>query len=79
MTDRSIAVALYAVLSADSFVEAIAIATNHSGDSDSTASITGQIWGAMKELAASRSGASCRCAYLIVVAACVCPSSLPTT
>jgi ADP-ribosylglycohydrolase len=44
--EEALAIGLYAVLSAKSFVEAIAIATNHSGDSDSTASIAGQIWGA---------------------------------
>jgi ADP-ribosylglycohydrolase len=48
--EEALAIALYASLSASSFVEAIAIATNHSGDSDSTASIAGQIWGAMKGL-----------------------------
>jgi ADP-ribosylglycohydrolase len=48
--EEAFAIALYAVLSAGSFTEAIAIATNHSGDSDSTASIAGQIWGAMKGL-----------------------------
>jgi ADP-ribosylglycohydrolase/protein-tyrosine phosphatase len=48
--EEALAIGLYAVLSASSFVEVIAIATNHSGDSDSTASIAGQIWGAMKGL-----------------------------
>jgi ADP-ribosylglycohydrolase/protein-tyrosine phosphatase len=48
--EEALAIGLYAVLSASSFVEAIAIATNHSGDSDSTASIAGQLWGAMKGL-----------------------------
>jgi ADP-ribosylglycohydrolase len=44
--EEALAIGLYAVLSAKSFVEAITIAANHSGDSDSTASIAGQIWGA---------------------------------
>jgi ADP-ribosylglycohydrolase len=48
--EEALAIGLYAVLSAGSFAEAVAIATNHSGDSDSTASIAGQIWGAMKGL-----------------------------
>lgn len=45
--EEALAIGLYAALSAESFVEAIRIATNHSGDSDSTASIAGQLWGAM--------------------------------
>ena len=49
--EEALAIALYAVLSAESFVEAISIATNHSGDSDSTASIAGQLWGAANGLA----------------------------
>jgi ADP-ribosylglycohydrolase len=36
--------------SAHTFTEAIRIAANHSGDSDSTASIAGQLWGAMHGL-----------------------------
>jgi ADP-ribosyl-[dinitrogen reductase] hydrolase len=39
------------VLSAESFVEAISVAANHSGDSGSTASIAGQLWGAANGLA----------------------------
>jgi len=46
--EEALAVALYAVLTASSYVEAIRIASNHDGDSDSTASIAGQIWGAWK-------------------------------
>ena len=45
--EEALAIGIYAALSAKSFVEAIRIATNHSGDSDSTASIAGQLWGAM--------------------------------
>lgn len=48
--EEALAIALYAVLSAASFVEALSIAANHSGDSDSTASIAGQFWGAMNGL-----------------------------
>jgi ADP-ribosyl-[dinitrogen reductase] hydrolase len=48
--EEALAIGLYAALSAGSFVEAIRIATNHSGDSDSTASIAGQLWGAMNGL-----------------------------
>jgi ADP-ribosylglycohydrolase len=43
--EEALAIALYSVLSAETFVEAIQIAANHSGDSDSTASIAGQLWG----------------------------------
>ncbi len=49
--EEALAIALYAVLSAESYVEAISIAANHSGDSDSTASIAGQLWGAANGLA----------------------------
>jgi ADP-ribosyl-[dinitrogen reductase] hydrolase len=45
--EECLAIALYAALSAKSFVEAVLIGANHSGDSDSTASIAGQLWGAM--------------------------------
>jgi ADP-ribosylglycohydrolase len=48
--EEALAIALYAVLSGASFVEAVSIAANHSGDSDSTASIAGQLWGAMNGL-----------------------------
>jgi ADP-ribosylglycohydrolase/protein-tyrosine phosphatase len=44
--EEALAIAIYAVLKAKTFVEAIRIAANHDGDSDSTASIAGQIWGA---------------------------------
>lgn len=44
--EEALAIALYAVLSAHSFTEAVCRAANHDGDSDSTASIAGQIWGA---------------------------------
>jgi ADP-ribosyl-[dinitrogen reductase] hydrolase len=48
--EQALAIGLYSALSATSFVEAIRIAANHSGDSDSTASIAGQLWGAMHGL-----------------------------
>jgi ADP-ribosyl-[dinitrogen reductase] hydrolase len=44
--DEALAVALYAVLVGDSFQRTIQIAANHDGDSDSTASLAGQLWGA---------------------------------
>jgi ADP-ribosyl-[dinitrogen reductase] hydrolase len=46
VAEEALAIALYAVLSANSFVEAISIGANHSGDSDTTASIAGQLWAA---------------------------------
>jgi ADP-ribosyl-[dinitrogen reductase] hydrolase len=49
--EEALAIALYAVLSATSFVEAIQIAANHGGDSDSTASLGGQLWGVQHGLA----------------------------
>jgi ADP-ribosyl-[dinitrogen reductase] hydrolase len=48
--EEALAIGLYAALTAESFVEAVRIAANHSGDSDSTASIAGQLWGAMRGL-----------------------------
>lgn len=46
--EEALAVALYAVLTADCFEDAVRRAANHSGDSDSTAAIAGQLWGAWK-------------------------------
>ncbi len=46
--EEALAIALHAVLAGWSYVEAVRNATNHDGDSDSTASIAGQIWGAWK-------------------------------
>ena len=51
MGEQALAIALYSVLAARSFVEAITIAANHGGDSDSTASLAGQLWGAAHGLA----------------------------
>ncbi|EKT4530315.1 ADP-ribosylglycohydrolase family protein [Pseudomonas putida] len=44
--DEALAIAMYCFLSGRSFQDAIIRASNHDGDSDSTASITGQLWGA---------------------------------
>ena len=44
--EEALAIAVYAASVADSMSEAIQIATNHDGDSDSTASIAAQLWGA---------------------------------
>ena len=46
--EEALAIALYAVLTARSFEDAVRRAANHGGDSDSTAAIAGQIWGAWK-------------------------------
>jgi len=44
--EEALAIGVYAALRASSFEEALIIAANHDGDSDSTASIAGQIYGA---------------------------------
>jgi ADP-ribosylglycohydrolase/protein-tyrosine phosphatase len=44
--EEALAVGLYCALTAQSFAECIELAANHDGDSDSTASIAGQLWGA---------------------------------
>lgn len=44
--DEALAIGMYAFLSARSFRDVLIRATNHDGDSDSTASIAGQLWGA---------------------------------
>lgn len=46
--EEAVAIALYAVLTARDFKDAVRRAANHDGDSDSTASIAGQLWGAWK-------------------------------
>jgi ADP-ribosyl-[dinitrogen reductase] hydrolase len=46
--EEALAVGLYASLVGSSFAEVLSIAANHSGDSDSTASIAGQLYGAWK-------------------------------
>jgi ADP-ribosylglycohydrolase/protein-tyrosine phosphatase len=50
--DEALAVGLHAAATAGSFSEAIEVASNHDGDSDSTASIAGQLYGAKHGLAA---------------------------
>jgi ADP-ribosylglycohydrolase len=49
--DEALAVGLHAAAAASSFSEAVEAATNHDGDSDSTASIAGQLYGARHGLA----------------------------
>ena len=46
--EEAIAIGLYAALVGESFGDVLALAANHDGDSDSTASIAAQIWGAWK-------------------------------
>ena len=48
--DEALGIALYAVFVSSNFVDAMRIAANHDGDSDSTASIAGQVHGAWKGL-----------------------------
>jgi ADP-ribosylglycohydrolase len=45
--DEALAIGLYAALRADSFEEALHLAANHDGDSDTTAALAGQIWGTL--------------------------------
>ena len=49
--EEALAIGLYSAMVASDFREAVRIAGNHGGDSDSTASIAGQIHGAWKGLA----------------------------
>jgi ADP-ribosylglycohydrolase len=44
--EEALAVGLYAAMVAKTFAECVELAANHDGDSDSTASIAGQLWGA---------------------------------
>ena len=48
--EEALGIGLLAIFRTDSFVDALRMAANHSGDSDSTASIAGQIHGAWKGL-----------------------------
>ena len=48
--EEALAIGLYSVLVASDFTAAVRVASNHGGDSDSTASIAGQIHGAWKGL-----------------------------
>jgi len=49
--EEALGIALYAALVGRTFSEVIAIAANHDGDSDSTASVAGQLYGAWKGVA----------------------------
>ena len=46
--EEALAIGLYAALAATEYTDAVRIASNHGGDSDSTAAIAGQIYGAWK-------------------------------
>ncbi len=48
--EQALAIAVYATSCSQSFSEVLAIAANHSGDSDSTASLAGQLFGAQHGL-----------------------------
>ncbi len=48
IAEEALSIGLYAALKGKNYTDVIQIAANHSGDSDSTASITGQIFGAWK-------------------------------
>lgn len=48
--EQALAIAVYATSRSQSFHEVMAIAANHSGDSDSTASLAGQLFGAQHGL-----------------------------
>ena len=50
VAEEALAIGLYSALVASDFRDAVRIASNHGGDSDSTASIAGQIHGAWKGL-----------------------------
>lgn len=47
MGEEALSIGLYAALRADSFEEALRLAANHDGDSDTTAALAGQVWGAL--------------------------------
>ena len=49
--EEALAIGLHSAIVASDFREAVCIASNHGGDSASTASIAGQIHGAWKGLA----------------------------
>lgn len=49
--EEALAIGLHAALQAETFPAALALAANHDGDSDSTAGIAGQLWGAWKGVA----------------------------
>ncbi|MHB1463284.1 MAG: ADP-ribosylglycohydrolase family protein [Armatimonadota bacterium] len=47
VAEQALAISLFCALKADDFVHGVRLAVNHSGDSDSTGAITGNILGAM--------------------------------
>ena len=47
IAEEAVAIALYCVQTCDSFEETVVLAVNHSGDSDSTGSIAGSLWGVL--------------------------------
>ena len=58
--EEALAIGVYAARVSRSFAESIELAANHDGDSDSTASIAGQLWGARHGLLAMPKDAACR-------------------
>lgn len=52
IAEEALAIGLHAALIGNSFAEVLEIAANHDGDSDSTASIAGQLYGARHGIAA---------------------------
>ena len=49
--EEALAIGLYSAITGKSFPKVLSIAANHDGDSDSTASIAGQLYGAANGLA----------------------------
>lgn len=52
IAEEALAIGIYAALAAPSFDEAVILAVNHDGDSDSTGSLAGQLRGAMEGVGA---------------------------
>lgn len=52
VAEEALAIAIYCALVADDFADAVVLAVNHGGDSDSTGAITGNILGAAHGVAA---------------------------
>jgi ADP-ribosylglycohydrolase len=48
IAEEALGIGIYAALKGENYTEVIQMAANHSGDSDSTASIAGQVYGAWK-------------------------------
>ncbi len=48
IAEEALGIGLYAALKGENYTDVIQMAANHSGDSDSTASIAGQLYGTMK-------------------------------